>query len=101
MSRNKFLIFSLAIFFFFNNFGNLFAQDNYYEIKADRVKYTDGNNTVIAEGNAHAFSSDGKNLFSDKIIYKKKSILSDLLETPDIQMGKIQLKQMNFFMILN
>ena len=72
MNRNKFLIFSLAIFFFFNNFGNLFAQDNYYEIKADRVKYTDGNNTVIAEGNAHAFSADGKNLFSDKIIYKKK-----------------------------
>ena len=72
MSKNKFLVFFIIFSFFLIYKNNLFAQNNLYEIKADKLKYIDDNNTIIAEGNAHAFSSDGKNLYADKIIYKKK-----------------------------
>ena len=54
---NKSIILIFSFFILINN--NLLAENNLYEIKADKVKYTDGNSTVIAEGNAHAFSNDG------------------------------------------
>ena len=73
MNKNKFLIFLIIFSFFLIHKENLLAQNNSFEIKADRLKYTDGNNTVVAEGNAHAFNLNGKNLYADKIIYKKKN----------------------------
>jgi len=71
MNKSIILLFSVIIFIS----ESLLAENNLYEIKADKVKYTDGNSTVIAEGNAHAFSDDGKNLYADKIIYEKKNDL--------------------------
>ena len=97
MSKKIFLTCFITLSLFFLGAGDLFAQENSYEIKADRIKYTNGNNTVIAEGNAHAFSADGKNLFADKIIYKKNINIIKSFGNSKYSDGKNTIKANEFF----
>ena len=93
MNKSIILLFSFIIFIS----ESLLAENNLYEIKADKVKYTDGNSTVIAEGNAHAFSDDGKNLYADKIIYEKKNDLIRSLGNSKYSDGRNILEADEFF----
>ena len=93
MNKSLVLIFSFIVFLS----SSLLAENNLYEIKADRVKYTDGSSTVIAEGNAHAFSNDGKNLYADKIIYKKKNNLIQSFGNSKYSDGNNTLEAHEFF----
>ncbi len=55
------------------------AIANEFEIKAEKVNYIKTENKIIAEGNASAKNKDGKEIYSNKIIYfKNKGVIQTL-----------------------
>lgn len=75
---NKFFFFKklsfLFVFLYFcTNIISACLADEIFKIKAERIKYENNNNKIIAEGNAEATHSLDKTLSANKIIYNKKS----------------------------
>ena len=76
--KNKLKKFLIIYFIIFANLliKDLYAEIPVYELKAKKITYTDNNNTIIAEGDAHAKDKLGREIFSDFIIYDKaKSVI--------------------------
>lgn len=76
INKNKlFLLFKFFFFIFINT--SLLAEVPLYELTANKIIYKNNNQLIIAEGNAHAKSNDGKEIFAEKITYdKKQSIIT-------------------------
>ena len=53
---------------------NLLAENSIYELTSKRIKYSNNNKLIIAEGDAYAKDQFGKEIFSDKIIYDKSKL---------------------------
>ncbi len=68
--KNKYL--SIFLIFFLIYSFSICAKETIYEIKADKIKLKNNQNTILAEGNANAWTQDGRKIFSDIIIYDKK-----------------------------
>lgn len=68
---SNFIIFFLQIIFL----SSIKAEIPIFELSSKIIKYENNNSLIIAEGDAHAKHSSGKEIFSKKIIYNKKNSL--------------------------
>ena len=51
-----------------------YGEDSIYEIQGKKISYLDDKNLIIASGKAYAKNQQGKEIYSDKIIYNKKKL---------------------------
>lgn len=87
-------IFKIFLIFFIKI--NFVLAENLYEISADKVRYKDNLNIVIAEGNAKAWNQDKKEIYSDKIIYFKNKKFIETFGNSKYLDGKNKLTAENF-----
>ena len=68
--QKKLFIFCI-VFFNFQVISNNSFSDEIFNIKAEKVRFIEQKNSIIASGNAEA-SNNNKKIYADKITYKKK-----------------------------
>ena len=73
MKNKKKIYFIFYIFLYCLFIPHAYTKNSIYQLNADIIRYTDNNETIVAEGNSEAIDQYGKKIFADSIIYDKKN----------------------------
>lgn len=69
--QNRFFFIFFFILIFFQTLKSFSQQKDVYNFSADKITYSQDNNTIEAVGNVIAKNNEGKQISSDRIIYNR------------------------------
>lgn len=86
--NNTVFLILFCIFFLLQETKIHSNEKDVYEVKAEKIKYIDKNNVIIAEGKAIAKNNYGKIISADKIIYNKSKKILQTFKNSKYKDGK-------------